>query len=138
MQAMNTIRRGLKKLIEANVSIRTAVVMAVCSGALLLSLMVVWLGMSTRTALLDKQLEDLDAQQTGLTDQINQTWTDIGEVTSPREMEPRARRLGFAPATEIEYLVVTPEVTTTMTTTTALTTTTSMTDTLTATVTISQ
>lgn len=135
---MNTIRRWLKQLVEANVSLRTAVVMAVCSSALLLSLMVIWLGMSTQTALLDKQLEDLDTQQTQLTDQINQTWTVIGEVTSPREMEPRARRLGFAPATEIEYLVVTPEVTITMTTTTTLTTTTLMTGTLTATVTISQ
>jgi hypothetical protein len=135
---MNTIRRGLERIVKAEVSLRAAIVMAVCSSALLLSLMVIWLGMSTQTALLDKQLEDLDSQQTGLTDQINQTWTEIGEVTSPREMEPRARRLGFAPAAEIEYLVVTPEVTTTMTTTNTLTTTTSTTGTLTATVTISQ
>ena len=61
---MNTIRRWLKRLIEANVSLRTAVLMAVCSTALLLGLMVIWLGMSTRTALLDKQLEDLDGTQT--------------------------------------------------------------------------
>lgn len=126
---MNTIRRWLKKLVEANVSIRAAVLMAVCSSMLLLSLMTVWLGMSTRTALLDKQLEDLDAQHTQMTDQINQTWTEIGEVTSPREMEPRARRLGFAPAAAIEYLVVTPEVTATltMTSTPALTATLAMT-----------
>lgn len=139
---MNTVRQFLKRLVEANVSTRTAVVMAICSGALLLSLMVVWLGMSTRTALLDKQLEDLDAQQTRLTDQINQTWTEIGEVTSPREMEPRARRLGFAPAVEIEYLVVTPEATlqTTATMTAMITTTmtTTATNALTATVSISQ
>lgn len=135
---MNTIRRRLRQLVEANVSLRAAVVMTVCCSALLLSLMVIWLGMSTRSALLDKQLEDLDATQTALTDQINQTWTEIGAVTSPREMEPRARRLGFAPAAEIEYLVVTPEVTSTVATSLTMTTTTTTTETLTATTTITQ
>jgi hypothetical protein len=143
---MNTIRRGLERIVKAEVSLRTAVVMAVCASVLLLGLMVIWLGMSTRSALLDKQLEDLDATRTALTDQINQTWTEIGAVTSPQQMEPRARQMGFAPAAEIEYLVVTPDVTTvtasiattttTMTTTTALTPTTSTTGTLTETVTI--
>jgi hypothetical protein len=127
---MNKIRRGLKKLINAQVSNRTAIVMAVCSSALLISLMVIWLGMSTNTALLDKRLEELDTKQTELTDEINRTWTEIGEVTSPREMEPRARRLGFAPATQIEYLVVTPEATSTVTETMTAT----ATSTLTATV----
>lgn len=125
---MNRIRRGVRQLVEANVSLRTAMLMAVCSTALLLVLMVIWLGMSTQTALLDKRLEDLDGTQTALTDQINRTWTEIGELTSPRMMEPRARQLGFAPAERIEYLVVTPVLTTTLTVTT--------TDTLTATTTL--
>ena len=131
---MNKIRRGLKKLINANVSTRIAVVMALCSSALLISLMVIWLGMSTRTALLDQRLEELDTKQTELTDEINRTWTEIGEVTSPREMEPRARRLGFGPATQIEYLVVTPEATSTVTETMTAT----ATNTLTATVNMTQ
>ena len=131
---MDAIRRGLEKIIKANISLRKAVVLAACSSALLLGLMVIWLGMSTRTALLDKQLEDLDGTHTALTDQINQTWTEIGEVTSPRMMEPRARQLGFAPAEQIEYLIVTPAVTpTVMMTTTEIVT---PTDTLTATTTV--
>ena len=131
---MNKIRRGLKKLINAQVSNRTAIVMTVCSSALLITLMVIWLGMSTNTALLDRQLEKLDTTQTELTDEINRTWTEIGEVTSPREMEPRARRLGFAPAAQIEYLVVTPEATSTVTETMTAT----ATNTLTATVNMTQ
>ncbi len=124
----------MQRLIEVNVSLRTAVLLAVCSTMLLLGMMTIWLGTSTRTALLDKQLEDLDSTQTALTDQINQTWTEIGEVTSPRMMEPRARQLGFEPATQIEYLIVTPAVTPTLTTTDVVTTT----DTLTATTTVTQ
>lgn len=112
---MDAIRRGVEKIIKANIGLRKAVLLAVGSTALLLVLMVIWLGMSTQTALLDKQLEDLDGTQTALTDQINQTWTEIGEVTSPRMMEPRARQLGFAPAAQIEYLIVTPAVTPTET-----------------------
>jgi hypothetical protein len=131
---MDTIRRWVRQLVEVNVSLRTAVLLAVCSTALLLGMMTIWLGMSTQTALLDKQLEDLDSTQTALTDKINQTWTEIGELTSPRMMEPRARQLGFEPATQIEYLIVTPAVTPTLTMTETVT----PTETLTATITVTQ
>ena len=117
---MNTIRQWARQLIEAKISLRAAMLLAACSSALLLGLMVIWLGMSTRTALLDKQLEDLDGTQTALTDQINQTWTQIGEVTSPRVMEPRAWQLGFEPARRIEYLIVSPTITATVTVTPAV------------------
>ncbi len=117
---MNTIRQWARQLIEAKISLRAAMLLAACSSALLLGLMVIWLGMSTRTALLDKQLEDLDGTQTALIDQINQTWTQIGEVTSPRVMEPRARQLGFEPARRIEYLIVSPTITATETVTPAV------------------
>lgn len=133
---MNAIWRGLEKIIKANISLRKAVMLAAGSTVLMLVLMVVWLGMSTQTALLDKQLEDLDGTQTALTDKINQTWTEIGEVTSPRVMEPRARQLGFAPASQIEYLIVTPMVTPAFTLTMTTTETMTTTDTLTTTTTV--
>ncbi|MDW8351527.1 MAG: hypothetical protein RML99_06415 [Anaerolineae bacterium] len=87
------------------VSDRQAAVMAIVSSAVLAALTVVWLTVSTRTALLNQRLDDLDARYAQLTDEINQTWTAIGEVTSPQAMEDRARRLGFQPAERIEYLV---------------------------------
>lgn len=88
---------------------RCAVAMATVSGAVLVALMAVWLTASTRTALLNQQLDELDAKHIRLTDEINRTWTEIGEATSPRTMEDRARRLGFRPAERIEYLVTTPD-----------------------------
>jgi hypothetical protein len=106
---MKTLKGWLNKLHEVNVSDRQAVALAVVSGLALTGLIVVWLAMSTRTALLSQQLEDLDARQTQLTDAINRTWTVMGEATAPRAMEGRARQLGFKPAEQIEYLVTTPE-----------------------------
>jgi len=85
---------------------RYAATMAILSGSLLVALIVVWLALSTRTALLNQQLDELDAKHARLTDEINQTWTEIAEVTSPQIMEDRARRLGFKPAERVEYLVV--------------------------------
>ncbi len=119
-----TVKKWWTQLREADVSKRQATALAVASGALLAGLIVVWLTMSTRTALLDRQLEQLDSRQTQLTDQINQTWTQIGDVTLPQAMEERAGRLGYKPADEIEYLVTTPDATAAMTVTAVLTTTT--------------
>lgn len=129
---MNRLKGWVNALREVNLSRRQATVLAVASGTLLMVLMAIWLTMSTRTALLDQQLEELDRQQTVLTDDINQTWTEIGEVTSPRAMEDRARRLGYKPAEKLEYLVTTPEAPTPapgLTTTDTLTSTTSLTTT---------
>ena len=125
---MTTLRRWFDKFRAVNLSTRQAAAFAVVSGLLFTGLMVVWLTMSTRTALLNQQIEELDHKQTDLTDQINQTWTEIGNVTSPQQMESRARQLGYQPADKIEFLVTTPEVTTTATTVTE--TTTSMTSTV--------
>ena len=100
-----------------DVNDRRAAAMAIVSGAVLVALIVVWLTVSTRTALLNQRLDELDAKHTRLTDEINRTWTEIGEATSLRVMEDRARRSGFRPAERIEYLVTmldgTPAVTTT-------------------------
>lgn len=110
-----------QKLREVSVSDRQATAMAVVSGVALSALIVVWLSMSTRTALLNQQIDGLDAKQSQLTDEINRTWTQIGEATAPRVMEDRARRLGFKPAEKIEYLVTPPEVTVTITATNVFT-----------------
>ncbi len=86
---------------------RCAVAMAIVSGAVLVGLTVAWLAVSTRTALLNRQLDELEWKHTLLTEAINRTWTEIGEATSPQVMEDRAKRLGFRPAERIEYLVTT-------------------------------
>ena len=103
---MVMVRGWWRRLHMLDVGGRRAATMAILSGALLVALIAVWLALSTRTALLNQQLDELDARHARLTAEINQTWTEIGEVTSPRTMEVRARRLGFRPAERIEYLVV--------------------------------
>lgn len=102
---MTTIKRWWRNFREVNVSDRQAVGLALISGLALAALVVVWLAMSTRTALLSRRLDELYVRQEQLTDDINRTWTEIGEATAPRAMEDRARRLGFEPAQNIEYLV---------------------------------
>lgn len=94
------------KVRALDVNSRRAAAMAIVSGAILVALIVVWLTVSTRTALLNQQLDELDVKHARLTDEINRTWTEIGEATSLRVMEDRARRLGFRPAERIEYLVM--------------------------------
>ncbi|MCS6846351.1 MAG: hypothetical protein RMN52_01390 [Anaerolineae bacterium] len=98
-----------RKVRALSVNDRQAAAMATVSGAVLVALIVVWLTVSTRTALLNQQLDELDAKHARLTDEINRTWMEIGETTSLRAMEDRARRLGFQPAERIEYLVIAPE-----------------------------
>lgn len=100
------VQRWWRKMRTLEVDNRHATAMAVVSSVVLIALVVVWLGVSTRTALLNQQLDALDAEYARLTDEINQTWTEIGEVTALRAMEERARRLGFQPAERIEYLVM--------------------------------
>lgn len=99
------VQRWWRKMRALEVDDRHAVAMAIISSVVLIALVVVWLSVSTRTALLNQQLDVLDAAYAQLTDEINQTWTEIGKVTASRTMEERARRLGFQPAERIEYLV---------------------------------
>jgi BMFP domain-containing protein YqiC len=83
---------------------RQAAALAIVSGLVFGILVVVWLMLSTRTALLNERIDQLDAQQTQLMDQMSQTLLDIGEATAPKAMQERARRLGYRPAERIEFL----------------------------------
>ncbi|NJM40089.1 MAG: hypothetical protein HC853_04640 [Anaerolineae bacterium] len=93
---------------------RLAIVLAVCSGLVLTGLIVAWLTINTRTAILNDELDKLSEQNNETTDEVNQMWTEIGEVTAQQNMEQRARQAGFRPPDKTEYLV-TPEPTITVT-----------------------
>ncbi len=75
------------------------------SFALLIALMLAWLSMSTRTAVLNKKIDTLDARRLELEDQINQRWRQLGDLSGPVVMSERAERLGFKPV-KFEYLVL--------------------------------
>jgi cell division protein FtsB len=104
-QMIATTRRWLRILTTIQVSDRQAFLMAVLSGALLITLTVIWLSLTTRTALLNQQIDALDAQLASLIDETNQTWAEIGKVTKITIIEDRARQLGFRPAERVEYLI---------------------------------
>lgn len=96
------------------ISPRMAWVMAIGSSVLLVGMIVLWLTLATRTALLSKQLEDLEAQDQQLVEQINNKWTVIGEMTNQQKMGERASAAGFhaADKADMAYLIeVTPTVT---------------------------
>ena len=110
----------LKQLRSLKVSERQAVALAVCSGVVLLALIVAWLGISTRTAIVNQKLSNLTTQDMELTDKINDTWTEIGRITAQDQMEQRARQAGYRPPDKTEYYTVMTATLTTATLTTAL------------------
>ena len=108
----------MKWLKDLRVSHRLAIVLAVVSGLLLAGLIVAWLTISTRTAILNNELDAMTAKNNETTDEINRMWTQIGDVTAQQNMEQRARQAGFRPPDKTDYLVT---VTATITATVAIT-----------------
>ncbi len=119
---------------QLSVSPRMAWVMAIGSSLLLVGMIVLWLTLATRTALLSKQLEDLESQDQQMVEQINNKWTAIGEMTNQQKMSERASAAGFhaADKADMAYLI---EVTPTVTQTGAVTSSTGITSTTTTTTT---
>ncbi len=96
--------RGLRN-IHFNISTQMAWLLAIACAALLVGLITYWLMLATRTALLSKDLELLEAKNKQLIEQINHKWTDIGTASTQDSMEQRARTAGYHPADRVEYLV---------------------------------
>ena len=99
--------RSLRNLrrIRIDISTRMAWVLLGISTLLLAGLMTYWLMLATRTALLSKELEDLEKHNNQLIEQINDQWSVIGEATTDTKMQERARAAGYRPAERVEYLV---------------------------------
>ena len=92
---------------ENRLSARQSVVLCAGSLAFLLMLSFFWLSTSTRTALLNAEIADLDGKRLALEDGINKHWRELGDVSAPGPMAARADKLGFA-AVPVEYLIVEP------------------------------
>ncbi len=106
MKAARKLISWLRALAAIQLSDRQAGLMALLSSALLIALIVVWLSLTTRTALLNQQMDALEQQLIELVSETNRTWAEISMVTAQPVMENRARRLGFQPAESVEYLIV--------------------------------
>ena len=89
-------------------SIRHAFFAALFSGILLSVFVVVWLFISTRTALQNNQLAELENRQTQLAQETNLLWKQLGEITSPQEMNRRMAEAGYVVPEGIEFLLPAP------------------------------
>jgi hypothetical protein len=105
MKAARRLISRLRTLAAIQLSDRQAGLMALLSSALLIALIIVWLSLTTRTALLNQQMDALEQQLIELVSETNRTWAEISMVTAQPVMENRARRLGFGPAEKVEYLI---------------------------------
>jgi hypothetical protein len=93
---------------RVNISLRTSAVLAAVSFVLCLVLWLAWLAMSSRTAVLAAQIEEKDKRRLELGDEVNRRWKELGELSAPAVMIPRAEALGFKQV-EVEYLVMATE-----------------------------
>lgn len=89
-------------------SVRQAFFAAFFSGILLGVFVVLWLSISTNTALQNNQLDELESRQIRIAQDVNQLWTQLGEITSPREMNRRMTEAGFVAPQDIEFLLAAP------------------------------
>ncbi|MCL5274226.1 MAG: hypothetical protein M1434_05700 [Chloroflexi bacterium] len=90
---------------------RQALMAAVCSGILLFTLVILWLAISTHTALMSRQLDAYDAQLAQITDETNSLWKQIGDITAPLEMDRRMRDAGYTVPDRVEFLMSQPTAT---------------------------
>jgi hypothetical protein len=97
--------KWLRRIRTIDLSLRQSAVLGGVSFALLLALSLVWLSMLTRTAVLNAQIDDLDARRLELEDSSNIRWRQIGELSNPVVMLDRAEKLGFL-SVKVDYLVV--------------------------------
>ena len=85
---------------------RQAMAAVVACAVLLILLIIMWLAMTTNTALLNQQLDANDATQRALTEEANQLWRQIGDVTSPAQMKSRMQATGFGTPSGTQYLFI--------------------------------
>ena len=89
-------------------SIRQAFFAALFSGILLGVFVVLWLFISTRTALQNNQLDELESRHIQLAQDINLLWKQLGEITSPKEMNRRMAGSGYIVPEDTEFLLPLP------------------------------
>lgn len=96
---------------------RRALTLALASAGLFTVVAVLWLSVSTRAAILNQQLDALDAKRAALEREIAEMQEQIGDLTSAQVMEQRMRAAGFQEPEDMRFLIVptqAPPVTTTM------------------------
>ncbi len=85
---------------------RQAAAAVVACAVLLAVLVVMWLAVETHTALLSQQLDGDDVRRRQLTEEANQLWQQIGDITSPAQMKRRMQEAGYGTPAGTQYLFV--------------------------------
>ncbi len=96
---------------------RRTLALTLASAGLFTVLVVLWLSVSTRAAILNQQLDALEAQRAALEGEITEIQEHIGDATSPQVIEQRMRAAGFEEPADVRFLLA-PTQAATMTTTT--------------------
>jgi hypothetical protein len=97
--------KWLRRVRTIDLTLRQSAILGGVSFVLLLVFSLFWLSMLTRTAVLNAQIDELDARRLDIEDQANLRWRQLGELSNPVVMADRADKLGFAPV-KVEYLVI--------------------------------
>lgn len=82
--------------------------LAAISGVVFALLALLWLSITTRTAMYNAQINELEEKRLDHIDRINQYWRALGEESTPEKMMARARALGFREVA-VEYVPVVSE-----------------------------
>lgn len=87
---------------------RRALMMAISSAAILITMAVLWLVVSTDTALMNRKLHLYDERQEQILQETNLIWKQIGQATSAQAMDKRMHDAGFAQPQGLEFLISRP------------------------------
>ncbi len=85
---------------------RRALTLTLASAGLFTVMVVLWLSVSTRAAILNQRLDALEAQRAALEREITEIQEQIGDATSVQVMEQRMRAVGFQEPEDVRFLLV--------------------------------
>lgn len=85
---------------------RRALMLALASAGLFIVMTVLWLSVSTRAAILNQQLDALEARRDALEREIAELQEQIGDATSATVIEQRMRAAGFESPEAVRFLLV--------------------------------
>ncbi|MCS7060084.1 MAG: hypothetical protein RMN25_02870 [Anaerolineae bacterium] len=96
---------------------RRALALAIASATLFVALTILWLSVSTRAAILNRQFDALEVRRLELEREIADIQEQISDATSSPVIEQRMRAAGFQEPEQVRFLIA-PAPTATITITT--------------------
>lgn len=96
--------KRIRTVADGSRSQRRALTLALASAGLFVVMTILWLSVSTRAAILNQQLDALDARRAALEREIAEIQEQIGDLTSAQVIELRMRAAGFQEPEDMRFL----------------------------------